>query len=239
VCEEEDEVGSVSFPTGQRRRGDQRVINVCFHGVGAPARELEPGEDCYWVGRDQFHRLLAELVTWPEVRISFDDGNGSDHTEALPALLDRGLTADFFVLAGRLDAAGCLTRAEVRSLHRHGMRVGSHGMVHRSWRRMDPATRERELVTARAELAGLTGGPVDLAACPLGRYDRGVLADLRRLGYRQVFTSDRRQASPDAWLQPRYSIRRHDTPESLRAETGPGLARRARAGLVGVAKRLR
>jgi peptidoglycan/xylan/chitin deacetylase (PgdA/CDA1 family) len=119
------------------------------------------------------------------------------------------------------------------------MRIGSHGMWHRPWRGMDPATRDRELITAREQLAELTGGPIDLAACPLGSYDREVLAQLRRLGYHRVFTSDRRRARPHAWLQPRFSVRHQDTPESLRAEARPGVVRRAQAGLVGVAKRLR
>ena len=215
------------------------MINICFHGVGTPQRELEPGEHQYWVETGQFHQILDELLTWPEVRISFDDGNLSDRTEALPALLERDLTADFFVLAGRLDMAGSLGRDDVRELHRHGMRVGTHGMFHRPWRGMDRATRDRELVTAREQLAELVGAPVDLAACPLGSYDRDVLTQLRKFGYHRVFTSDRRRARPHAWLQPRFSVQHHDTPESLRAEARPGMVRRAQAGRVGVANRLR
>lgn len=215
------------------------MINICFHGVGTPQRELEPGEAYYWVETGQFHQILDELMAWPEVRISIDDGNLSDVDTVLPALLERDLEADFFVLTGRLGHPGSLDPDDVRELHRQGMRVGTHGMSHRSWRRMDPATRQRELVTARARLADVIGAPIDLAACPLGGYDRGVLTQLRRLGYTQVYTSDRRRARPNAWLQPRFSVRQHDTPESLCAEAQPGMVRRAQAGLVGVAKRLR
>lgn len=217
------------------------MINICFHGIGTPRRELEPGEDRYWVGAAVFQRILDDLVTWPAVRISFDDGNASDVAVALPALVERGLTADFFVVAGRLDQPGSLGTDEVRELHRRGMGVGSHGMAHRSWRGMDPSTRERELVLAREHLAAVTGTRIDTAACPLGKYDRGVLAHLRRLGYARVFTSDRRRARPQAWLQPRYSVRRHDTPQSLRAEAlaRPPVVRRARASVVGMVKRLR
>jgi peptidoglycan/xylan/chitin deacetylase (PgdA/CDA1 family) len=217
------------------------VINVLFHGIGTPRRKLEPGEDRYWVGADKFHRFLDELATWSMVRISFDDGNASDVAIALPGLLERGLRADFFPLAGRLNAPGSLAEGEIRKLHRHGMGVGTHGMAHRSWRGMDPATRRRELVEARQRLAELIGAPIDAAACPLGQYDRRVLAHLRRSGYNRVFTSDRRRARPGAWLQPRYSVRHHDTPASLRAEAfaRPGMMHRTRASLVGVAKRLR
>ena len=77
------------------------VLNVSFHGIGAPGRELEPGEDPYWVDTERFLRILDEIATWPSVRLSFDDGNASDLRVAAPALADRGLTAQFFPLAGR------------------------------------------------------------------------------------------------------------------------------------------
>ncbi len=217
------------------------VLNVCFHGIGTPQRELEPGEDRYWIGEDLFNAVLDEVRTWPAVRISFDDGNASDVEIGLPALLRRNLRADFFVLAARLDTQGSLDEAAVRHLHDSGMRVGSHGMRHRSWRGMDPATRHDELVAARDRLAAVVGADVDTAACPLGRYDRELLGRLRRLGYTRVFTSDRRRARAGAWLQPRYSVRCDDTPDSLRAEAlvGPGALSRLRLEAVGVAKRLR
>lgn len=222
-------------------RADEQVINICFHGVGAPRRELEPGEDVYWVDTDRFLAILDDLTTWPRAVISFDDGNASDVEIALPALVERDLRADFFVLAGRLGAPGSLDEDQVRLLRRHGMGVGSHGMRHRSWRGMDPATRDEELVTARERLAGVVGAEVDTAACPLGRYDRRLLADLRRLGYTRVYTSDRRSARRGAWLQPRHSVRRGDDPQSLRAAAlqPPPLTRRAYLTGVGIAKRLR
>jgi peptidoglycan/xylan/chitin deacetylase (PgdA/CDA1 family) len=217
------------------------VVNVCFHGIGTPRRELEPGEAEYWIDQPRFLEVLDELATWPAVRISFDDGNASDAEIALPALRERGLRADFFVLAGRLGGPGSLGEDGVRELAREGMGIGSHGMWHRSWRGMDEATRREELVEARARLAEVVGRPVETAACPLGRYDRRVLAELRRLGYTRVYTSDRRHARPDAWLQPRHSVRAGDTAASMRASAlrRPGLRRRVRDSAVGVVKRLR
>jgi peptidoglycan/xylan/chitin deacetylase (PgdA/CDA1 family) len=217
----------------------RHVVNLCFHGIGTPRRELEPGEDAYWIKVDRFLSILDEARTWPSVRISFDDGNASDFEIGLPALTERGLRASFFVIADRLDRAGSLASDQVRELSDQGMTIGSHGAVHRPWPGMDAATREREFVLARDRLADVAATPVDTAACPLGRYDRRVLWHLRRLGYRRVFTSDRRPAFPGAWLQPRYSLRRTDTAESLRAEIMPGLAERMRLEAVGLAKRLR
>ena len=217
------------------------VVNVCFHGIGTPGRELEPGEAPYWVSETAFHDILDELAKWPDVQISFDDGNASDVEIGLPALVDRGLTAQFFLLAGRLDQPGSVGSDGVRELCAHGMTIGSHGMWHRSWRGMTEPERVEEFVTARDQLADVAKAPVTLAACPLGRYDRQVLRALREHGYTTVYTSDRRTARADAWLQPRYSVCDGDTPESLRAaiRVAPPLARRVRASAVGVVKRWR
>jgi peptidoglycan/xylan/chitin deacetylase (PgdA/CDA1 family) len=218
---------------------DERVINILFHGVGTPQRELEPGEDNYWVSEDRFRAILDELAVMSGVRISFDDGNASDTEIALPALLERGLHADFFVLAGRLGATGSLDDDAVRELARQGMNIGSHGMLHRPWSQLDQHTCHDELVTARERLSAVLGSDVDTAACPLGRYNRKVLSDLRRLGYRRVFTSDRRPARHNAWLQPRYSIRSTDTVSTVRQIVlgRRPLRQRVTASAIGLIKR--
>ena len=81
---------------------------------------------------------------------------------------------------------------------------------------------------------------VDEAALPLGRYDRRLVGQLRRNGYRRVYSSDRLPTRPDAWLQPRYSITSADTVESVRQliDSRPGITQ-LRARLAGVVKRLR
>jgi peptidoglycan/xylan/chitin deacetylase (PgdA/CDA1 family) len=193
-----------------------QVVNICFHGIGNPDRDLEPGEDHYWVGHDQFLLLLDEVSTWPSVAISFDDGNASDVTSGLPALVERGLQATFFPLAGRLGHRGSLGVADLRELANHGMRIGTHGMSHRPWRHLDATSQHQEFVEARAALQQASGHQIDEAALPLGRYDRQVLSMLRRLGYTRVHTSDRRPARREAWLQPRFSVHHDETASSLR-----------------------
>ncbi|GIE75001.1 hypothetical protein Aph02nite_09510 [Actinoplanes philippinensis] len=217
------------------------VINICFHGIGTPQREMEPGEDRYWISVELFHAVLDEIRTWPSVRVSFDDGNSSDLEIGLPALLERGLTGEFYVLASRFGKPGSLSEEDVRKLHGAGMTIGTHGMWHRPWRGMDAATSRDELETARRQIEDAVGVPVDQAACPLGRYDRRLLSRMRALGYRRVFTSDRRRARAEDWLQPRYSLRREDTVDGLRAEAlvGPGALTRLKLEAVGVVKRLR
>jgi peptidoglycan/xylan/chitin deacetylase (PgdA/CDA1 family) len=192
------------------------IVNICFHGIGTPGPDIEAEARGYFISNDLFLEVLDEACEHPSVELSFDDGYASDAALALPALVERGLSAWFFPLAGHLGKRGYLGADEVRELATAGMRVGSHGMRHRSWRRMDPASQHEELVEARQIIGAAAGAPVETAACPFGDYDRGVLAALRQHRYITVFTSDRQRARAGAWLQPRYSIRQGDTVQVLR-----------------------
>ena len=182
------------------------VVNLTVHGIGSTVRTLDPGEDRTWVTVGQFEHVLDAVVGRPDVQLTFDDGNASDVSIALPRLLERGLSAEFFVLAGLLGEPGRLDAADVRELHDAGMRVGSHGWAHRDWRRIDPRLRVEEFGDARRVLAALIGDAVSRVAIPFGSYDRHVLRHLRRTGITRAFTSDGGRARQESWLQPRTSL---------------------------------
>ena len=192
------------------------IVGICCHGVGTPSPSLDREAQEYFVSEDLFHAVLDEVAQRPWVQLTFDDGYASDVGVALPALLERGLTATFFPLAGMLGQPGYLTEDGVRALAAAGMTVGSHGMRHRSWRGLDAESAHQEFTVARSLIGTAAQAPVRAAACPFGSYDRKVLSALRRHGYTQVFTSDRRRARAGAWLQPRYSIKAGDTLSSVR-----------------------
>ncbi|MEV8637376.1 polysaccharide deacetylase family protein [Streptosporangium sp. NPDC051023] len=185
------------------------VVNLTVHGIGPTNRELDPGEDTTWVSVEQFEQVLDAVVGRQDVRITFDDGNASDLEIALPRLLERGLTAEFFVLAGLLGQPGRLEESGVRQLLSAGMRIGSHGWAHRDWRKMDTEQAVQEIVDANRFLGELTGQPVSRVAIPFGSYDRHVLGRLRQAKVTRAYTSDGGRAKPGSWLQPRNSLR-HD-----------------------------
>lgn len=193
----------------------QRAINLTFHGIGEPGPELEPGEAELWVSRERFNSLLDAVADRGDVRITFDDGNASDLEHALPALRERGLTATFFVVAGRLGTPRFLGPDGVSELSAAGMRIGCHGMRHRPWRGLDAAALHEELVESRAVLERIIERPVSDAACPFGTYDRRVLRKARGSGYRLLFTSDRGTARADQFVQARNSVVSGDAPDLL------------------------
>lgn len=182
------------------------VLNLTVHGIGPAGHPLDPGEERTWVSVEQFEAAVDALVDRRDVHITFDDGNRSDVEIALPRLIERGLRADFFLLAGRLGEAGRVDRADVRELVSAGMGIGSHGWAHRDWRRIDDAQAREEIDDAPGELSRIAGRPVRHVAIPFGSYDRQVLGRLRRAGMERVYTSDGGRARAGAWLQNRASL---------------------------------
>jgi peptidoglycan/xylan/chitin deacetylase (PgdA/CDA1 family) len=180
------------------------ILNV--HGIGSVTRPLEPGEDRVWVTVDQFEQVLDAVAGRPDVRFTFDDGNASDVEIALPRLLEAKLKAEFFVCAGLLGQPGRVDRDGVLELRAAGMPVGSHGWLHRDWRRVTESEAKEEFVDAQRVLGDLIGEPVTSAAIPFGSYDRHVLRRLRPAKLQRVYTSDGGTARTGEWLQARTSL---------------------------------
>jgi peptidoglycan/xylan/chitin deacetylase (PgdA/CDA1 family) len=201
---------------------------LTFHGIGTPPRRLDDGEAGVWLSEDRFSAALDAVQDRPDVRVTFDDGNGSDLEYALPELRRRGMRAAFFVVAGRLGTPGFLDEDGVRALAAAGMEIGSHGLRHRPWRRLDAPALAEEVVHARRRLEEVVGRPVVQAACPFGAYDRRTLRWLRRHAYEGVLTSDRGTTRTDAWLRPRNTVHRDAGPAEIGRSGAPDLGRRVK-----------
>jgi peptidoglycan/xylan/chitin deacetylase (PgdA/CDA1 family) len=180
---------------------------LTFHGLGEPPADVSDSERQVWVPVHWLHEILDALPP-RGVRIAFDDGNSSDIEHALPALTRSGHSAQFFVLAGEFDTPGRISRREVSLLQAAGMKIGSHGLHHRNWRRISDEELTSELASSRRELTGVIAGDVPEAACPFGSYDRRVLKALRTAGYRRAYTSDGGSTSSNSWLAARTTITR-------------------------------
>lgn len=198
-------------------RNSKTILNLTFHSVGESQRvSLELGEESVWLDVPTFNSILDAVWSQDNVFVTVDDGNISDIEVVLPAVLERGMKAAFFLSAGLLDSRGFLGRKDVQGIAEAGMIVGTHGMRHRNWRQLDDEELLQELYVSRDILEQLAGQPVRQVACPYGAYDRRVLHHLRKAGFHKVYTSDRGLARRGAWLQPRNTLHCHDTPESVR-----------------------
>lgn len=190
-------------------------IWLTVHGIGSPPTDCVANVDHkMWMPAKDFERLLDYMRK--ETLLTFDDGFASCWDIAFPALVRRNRTAKFFVLVGLLGKQGYLFKEQLREMRSAGMEVGTHGMYHRRWRRMDAATLDEEIFQAKAQLEDILGEEVTEAACPFGRYDRASLRALRQANIRRVYTSDAVPASPNDWLVPRYTIKTTHTSDEIK-----------------------
>ena len=193
------------------------IYNLLLHGIGKPDRNLENGEEKFWITKDSFLRILDFLVNRNDVLLTWDDGNISDASIALPALLERGMKAKFFVSVSNLGKCGYLNSQDTQELIDNGMIVGSHGMYHKNWRCLGNRELADEIWTARDQLENILGYRVTNIAMPYGQYNRRILRMLRKADYEMVYTVDGLGAKAEDWLQPRYCLTKKDSFDTVRS----------------------
>ena len=239
---------STQLDTSARREtsNGRRHLVINFHGIGEVPVHVGAAERPFWCSTSLFTTILDEVGeasarSGLPIRITFDDGNDTDALIALDELTSRGLSADFFVCAGRIGQPGYLDETQIRELRDAGMGIGSHGWAHTDWRGADDATLTRELATALSRLSEVVGSDVDHVAIPFGSYDRRVIRSLRRTGVRMAYSSDRGVAGINDWLTTRETCT--DTwvegTLTLLATTRPPLIERVRRRAARAVKRLR
>jgi peptidoglycan/xylan/chitin deacetylase (PgdA/CDA1 family) len=188
------------------------VLYLTWHGLGEAKPGMSADERRYWLSVDAFASTLdavsgVECRSGTQIRFTFDDGNQTDHSVALPLLLAAKKTATFFICAGRIGRAGFLDSSQIKELAASGMRIGCHGFEHLSWRDASDATLYHELNDGRRALEDVIGQSVDVASTPFGALDRRSVAAAKKAGYTTLFASSGGFATADTGLVPRNTIK--------------------------------
>ena len=237
-------------PLDRHGVGAGRVLAGCGRGGGAvtavstsastasdPRRDTEPGEAGYWVTATP-PAGAGRVAGIRDVRISFDDGNPPMSRSGCRACRSAGCPRRSSPWPAGSTSRAASSADDLR-VAPAGMRIGSHGMDHRPGAGSttgSAAARAREArpVSPRRPAARSTRPRCRWAATT------GASSAVRRLGT-PVHTSDRFRARDTAWLQPRFSLRRGDTVDSVRREmlTRASPGQRAHRAAVITAKRLR
>jgi peptidoglycan/xylan/chitin deacetylase (PgdA/CDA1 family) len=189
---------------------DRLVLDI--HGIGAKPHWVGADEDLYWCDEASTYFDLLDSIpefkaaTGLEVELTFDDGNKSDYTIAFPALVERGLSATFFVCAGRIGEPGYLDASLMRSMVDAGMTFGSHGWSHIDWRKASDVSLDREINGARKAIEDTISRTVNVVAVPFGSYDRRTMNALRE--FERIYTSDKGLALSANRIVPRWSYQK-------------------------------
>ncbi|MBN2474416.1 MAG: polysaccharide deacetylase family protein [Pirellulales bacterium] len=153
----------------------------------------------------------CDLPNRDHVVLTFDDGHRSNWSLGLPRLVEAGVTATFYVVAGWVDKdPEYLTSPQLREMADRNMLIGSHTMTHRFLPQLSREQLHRELADSRARLEDILGRPVVDLAIPGGHTNRAVLEESRQCGYRSVATCKvgLYRRSGDPFRLPRVEIRR-------------------------------
>jgi peptidoglycan/xylan/chitin deacetylase (PgdA/CDA1 family) len=155
-------------------------------------------------------QYLAHLTTGAPlppkpVLLTFDDGQGSQITVALPELRRRSMVGTFFVMTVVLDKPHWMSRQDLRRLDSAGMTVAAHTWDHHRADRYGGTDWRTQLDQPRAELESILRKPVRHFAYPYGAWSPTDFPHLSSAGYRTAFQlSDK----PMDRQQPLLTLRR-------------------------------
>lgn len=228
---------------------------LCYHSLdpaGGPHTSATPdefGRHLDWLSARSevvplgavVDRLAAPSDGRPIVAVTFDDGYEDNHAHALPALVDRGLTATFFVTSGFVDDFGGtrarmagvwsdpapslrpMTWSQVDEMVHAGMEIGGHTRTHRNLAALTPVEARQEIGDDRRRIEDKLGRAVTSFAYPFGRPGHDVTVATTEtatlLGYQRAVTVSFRRVerSTAALAMPRIPIR-HDSTALLAAK---------------------
>ncbi len=124
-------------------------------------------------------------IVMPSIKIvttSWDDGDPFDWDVA-KLLADRKLPGTFYVPIQGHPSAERLDPADMLSLDAQGFEIGAHGVSHKNLTRCDLRQLVIEVEGCKKRLEDEMGKEVRMFAYPGGRYNRRVVAALKRAGF--------------------------------------------------------
>jgi peptidoglycan/xylan/chitin deacetylase (PgdA/CDA1 family) len=121
------------------------------------------------------------------IAISFDDGTRSQFDYAVPSLLDRGMSATFFVTTDWVGRPGYMTWDELRQISALGMSVQSHTRSHPFLSELNETAVMSEFFDSKTALDRELKQETDQISLPGGNQPRRGLSHLlEEAGYRVV-----------------------------------------------------
>jgi len=177
-------------------------------------------------------RLRERRLPARAVALTFDDGFVSVVDSAVPLLVERGLRATVFCVAGRLGGTNewptglpgaprvhLAAAPDLKRIAAAGMEIGAHGMDHEPFDTDDPAIVQREIRDARAALERTVIAPVRSVAFPYGAWPARAAAAAVRETYTTACTTriGRVETSSDPHALPRVDAHYLRSPRLFRA----------------------
>lgn len=147
--------------------------------------------------------------------LTFDDGNNSDYTHVLPALVRHNVNANFFIVSDWIGKPNQLTKRQIIELHKFGNQIGSHSKSHPNFTKISRKQRVLELFESKAKLEDIISAEVSSFAFPFGFENKHVIDEVFEAGYLFCCTSKHGLVNIGQKILPRNSINRTFTREKV------------------------
>ena len=182
------------------------VAVLMYHGIRSQAGKEKP-RDKYCLDENRFvsqldrcSRAALPVVSlkhnWRNARdaagavvATFDDGSASDFDVALPRLLERGYSADFFVNSSTVGKPGYVSWEQLKEMDRAGMSVQSHGSEHVPLTLLSGRALREQLLRGRTEIQDRLGSEVEFLSVPFGFLNSRVVDAALQIGFTAVCDS--------------------------------------------------
>lgn len=181
-------------------------VCLMYHDIAADAPTVGDGAARFAVPVDEYRRQLDQLSAMhfagtslgdalgsPQARmvaITFDDGTASQYEHGFRELIERGMTATFFVTTDWIGSPGYASWDQLREMRAGGMEVQAHTKSHPFLSELGPAELAIELRGAKVALDKQLEQDTKMLALPGGDWPRPSLQHLiGEVGYRVVATS--------------------------------------------------
>jgi peptidoglycan/xylan/chitin deacetylase (PgdA/CDA1 family) len=139
---------------------------------------------------DQLMAYLDHGTPLPSkpIMLTFDDGDESQYTVALPELDKAGYKAVFFVMTVSLNRPNYFAKDQVKELAAKGHVIGCHTWDHHMTTKYTPEDWVKQVEKPRALLAQLSGSPVKYFAYPFGLWNEPAVSHLKNYGFTAAFS---------------------------------------------------
>ena len=176
---------------------------LTYHNIVSPEKDLL----LYDVNLDNFKQQI-ECLRDTKIIPSFDDGYKSWANEVLEILKENNINAYFFICIEYLEN-GSISESDILKLKNNGMVIGSHSLSHCFLHVLSNKEIHYELSRSRAILEDITGSKISCFSIPRGVYDRRVVSIAKKVGYKNIFTSDIGINKGDNFVFKRIAIKRN------------------------------
>jgi peptidoglycan/xylan/chitin deacetylase (PgdA/CDA1 family) len=120
--------------------------------------------------------------------ITFDDGQETDYTNALPILQEFGYRAEFFVNSGTIGKKNYMSINQLKEMKNAGMSIQSHGHTHSFLTMLGDNMLIQELAESKRIISDIILDDVEFLSYPGGRFDDRTESFVRRAGYKGSLT---------------------------------------------------